>query len=399
MKILIMDIGSKKNSLGGELKVAAQLHAKLGKFFDTYYLGYDSPYLERKNLFLIEREKVIFSKHMHNEVAENWVIRAGYYFWSGRMYNLGISRSKLIEIFESVKPDIVLSNSIMDFPIIRYMKKRMNFKTIYIDHANLSGKVFDNLLSKNSLPFTFGSGIMPLGINYMKKKFFRYFDANVALNLEQKENMEKITKKVYHIPNGITKPKKDEKLINEFLGRFGLKGKFIFLYVGRLFERQKNISALIKAFAKVESENAVLVIIGSGPSYNQYINLARGNKKIIFTGALYDDMLNSAYFASKVFILPSFWEGFSLTILEAASHGLPLILSKPACPRDFAENKIHIETFDPKNVDELSVKMKLMLDSKNYIKAKRESEKIAKHFGEENMISNYISLINLLNKT
>jgi len=104
------------------------------------------------------------------------------------------------------------------------------------------------MLSKNSLPFTLGTGMLGLSINNMKRRFFNFFDANVALNVEQEEVIKKYTQKVAYIPDGVAKPKRDEKAIKRFKERYSLDDKFVILYVGRMFERQKNVSTLIKAF-------------------------------------------------------------------------------------------------------------------------------------------------------
>ncbi len=393
MRVLIIDMGSKMNRFGGEARVAAQLHSKLKRYFETFYLGYETPYLEKKNTFIIEREKLKFSKTMRTGLSESWIMRAGYYFLAGRMHNIGISKDEIKNVFDKVKPDIVISNSLADFPILRYAKKFYSFKSIYIDHVNLSGETFSKFFSKNSLPFTLGTGMFGTSIASMKKKFFSFFDANVALNLEQKEKMEKLTEKVVYIPNGIAKPKKDRKARIRFLERFALNGKFVYLFVGRMFERQKNVSTLIRAFKELKNENIALALVGEGPSLGEYLKIAKGDKRIIFTGPLDDNMLNGAYSASSVFILPSFWEGFSITMLEASSHGLPIIISKPANPSDFRKEGIRLLTFDPRNYKELKSKMELILEPKIYESAKKESEKIAKRFSEARMINDYRELI------
>jgi len=394
-RVLILDMGSKMNRFGGEARVAAQLHSKLSDYFETFYLGYESPYLKcNKNCHIIERGTIKLHSKMKTGLAENWVMRAGYYFLAGRLINIGISRDELKNIFDKIKPDVVISNSLADFPIIRLAKHRFEFKSIYIDHVNLSGDVFKSMLSKNSLPFTLGTGMLGLSINDMKRKFFNFFDANVALNAEQEEGIKKYTQKVAYIPNGIAKPKKDEKAIKRFKERYSLDDKFIVLYVGRMFERQKNVSTLIEAFKKIQDSSMLLLLVGEGPSLSDYIELAKDDKRILFTGGLDDLTLNSAYWLSDIFVLPSFWEGFSITLLEAASHSLPMLLSKKAYPKDFEKLKIDVQSFDPSSADDLANKINEMhSDKKIYDAAKKASQKIANEFNEEKMINRYKELI------
>jgi hypothetical protein len=64
-RVLILDMGSKMNRFGGEARVAAQLHSKLSDYFETFYLGYETPYLERnKNCHIIERGNIKLSSKM-----------------------------------------------------------------------------------------------------------------------------------------------------------------------------------------------------------------------------------------------------------------------------------------------------------------------------------------------
>jgi len=394
-RVLILDMGSKMNRFGGEARVAAQLHSKLSDYFDTFYLGYETPYLERnKNCHIIERDNIKLSSKMKTRLAENWILRAGYYFLAGRLINIGISKDELKNIFDEIKPDVVISNSLADFPIIRLANHWFEFKSIYIDHVNLSGDVFKNMLSKNSLPFTLGTGMLGLSINNMKRRFFNFFDANVALNVEQEEVIKKYTQKVAYIPDGVAKPKRDEKAIKRFKERYSLDDKFVILYVGRMFERQKNVSTLIKAFKKIKDNSMLLLLVGEGPSLSDYIELAKDDKRILFTGGLDDPMLNSAYWLSHIFVLPSFWESFGLSTLEAASHSLPLLLSKKAYQKDFEKLKINIQSFDPNSADDLANKInKMHSDRRLYDAAKRASQNLANEFSEEKMINRYKELI------
>jgi len=394
-RVLILDMGSKMNRFGGEARVAAQLHSKLSEYFETFYLGYETPYLKcNKNCHIIERGTIKLHSKMKTGLAENWIMRAGYYFLAGRLINIGISRDELKKLFDKIKPDVVISNSLADFPIIKLAKRWFEFKSIYIDHVNLSGDVFKGILSKNSLPFTLGTGMLGLSINNMKRKFFNFFDANVALNAGQEEGIKKYTQKVAYIPNGIAKPKRDEKAIKRFKERYSLDDKFIVLYVGRMFERQKNVSTLIKAFKKIQDKSLLLLLVGEGPSLSDYIELAKDDKRILFTGGLDDSMLNSAYWLSDIFVLPSFWEGFSITLLEAASHSLPMLLSKKAYPKDLEKLKINVQSFDPSSADDLANKINEMRSDKNiYDIAKKASQKIANEFSEEKMINRYKELI------
>ena len=106
--------------------------------------------------------------------------------------------------------------------------------------------------------------------------------------------------------------------------------------VGRL-SPEKNQISLIKAFARINKENpdTQLYIIGDGPSLEELrecVNECGMDGKIILTG----NINNPFGLLSKCdcFILPSFYEGQPMVLLEARTLGIPVIMSNFATVRD-----------------------------------------------------------------
>jgi len=113
---------------------------------------------------------------------------------------------------------------------------------------------------------------------------------------------------------------------------YSIKGEFI-LYVGG-FSPRKNIVGLIESFSKLLSsykKDIKLVIAGKqGKSYEIYKNRAEElhiSDKVLFPGFISIDHLPYIYNASKLFVYPSFYEGFGLPPIEAMSCGVPVIAS------------------------------------------------------------------------
>jgi len=129
------------------------------------------------------------------------------------------------------------------------------------------------------------------------------------------------------IANGVNVPLSTPS--TEALGEFGLNaGKYV-LFVGRIVP-EKAPDLLIRAFGRVETDMS-LVIVGDSSYTNEFVDSVRllGSKdsRVVFTGYLFGDRLSQLYSNAAAFVLPSSLEGLPLTLLEAGSHGTPLIAS------------------------------------------------------------------------
>ncbi len=131
---------------------------------------------------------------------------------------------------------------------------------------------------------------------------------------------EELEIKAIVIRNGIPVP--DRKFNNE------VKKKYYILCVGRL-EEAKGIDVLLKAIAILkEKANSSLnaAIVGDGSKKDMLLNLSKslGVENIVqFMGVRKD--VSYLMDASKIFVLPSRWEGLPMVILEAMAHRLPII--------------------------------------------------------------------------
>lgn len=133
--------------------------------------------------------------------------------------------------------------------------------------------------------------------------------------------------KMHTIPNGINISAPVE--IKHINSNFGLNKKDYFLFVGRLVP-EKAIDDLIKAF-KLTKTDKKLVIAGGSAGTDDYVkelkNLAKDDKRIIFTSFVYGETLAELYSNAIAYVSASKLEGLPLTLLEAMSYKLPVILS------------------------------------------------------------------------
>ncbi len=103
-----------------------------------------------------------------------------------------------------------------------------------------------------------------------------------------------------------------------------------FLAVGRFSRQHKGFDLLIDAFNIFAKENAewTLDIVGEGPEeqlYRQKIAQYALERRV----HLYPFTTNiqQYYSQAQVYVLSSRWEGFGLVLVEAMSHGLPVVSS------------------------------------------------------------------------
>jgi glycosyltransferase involved in cell wall biosynthesis len=147
------------------------------------------------------------------------------------------------------------------------------------------------------------------------EKVFSLADAAVVHNDSQARKLG--LKKYFAVTPGFEPPK--AKLYK--LGSF--RGKKI-LFVGRLV-KTKGLADLITACAGMPFEYTLLVV-GDGPDRVEMEKLARDTGvNAIFFGHRSD--VQSFYRAADVFVLPSFSESLSYSMLEAMAAGVPCVVS------------------------------------------------------------------------
>jgi glycosyltransferase involved in cell wall biosynthesis len=101
------------------------------------------------------------------------------------------------------------------------------------------------------------------------------------------------------------------------------------LFVGR-FVPEKSPDLLIRAFGQLD--RPVKLVLAGGSAYTddyaiELQRLAAADPRVVFTGYAYGEALEGLYSNAAAFVLPSALEGLPLTLLEAASHGTPVVAS------------------------------------------------------------------------
>jgi len=162
------------------------------------------------------------------------------------------------------------------------------------------------------------------------------------------------------IPNGVIKPElMDAKIIKS---QYGLSGNDYILFLGRLVP-EKGLRYLIEAFKQVKTDKK-LVIAGDASDTDSFVHeikdMAKDDKRIIFTGFVQGRILQELYSNAYVYVLPSDLEGMPLSLLEAMSYGNCCLVSNiPECT-DVVEDKAVI--FKRGDVIDLQKKLQELCD-------------------------------------
>jgi glycosyltransferase involved in cell wall biosynthesis len=152
--------------------------------------------------------------------------------------------------------------------------------------------------------------------------------------------------KVYLIPNFIP---------GAGVGGIGLnRREFMALFVGRLATYHKGLDLLAEIINRVESSgdtsDMAFHIIGSGKDGEGIVEKLEGTyKNVKWLGFVSDKKLVEEYGAASMLLLPSRYEGFSVSLIEAQSHGLPAVAFNVRGPRDMLKSReqgVLIETFN-----------------------------------------------------
>ncbi len=174
--------------------------------------------------------------------------------------------------------------------------------------------------------------------HFFDKRYFQQAAAIVALTGAEADSIRRIglTNRIEVIPNGvdvrrfangITRRQLEEKLPQ-------IRSRRIVLFLGRLHPI-KGIAALVTAFKWVRAQHADAILVVAGPDENGYRKKLEHQayhegllEDTLFLGLVVGDLKVGLLRHSEVFVLPSYSEGFPITVLEALASHLPVILTK-----------------------------------------------------------------------
>ena len=152
----------------------------------------------------------------------------------------------------------------------------------------------------------------------------------------------------------------------EVRSKYKLQLPYIF-YVGG-WEKRKNISFLVKAFAESGLNGVELVLAGGkDQQLSQLLQLGESlkiNNRLRLLGWVDDTELPALYAEAVCFVYPSEYEGFGLQLCEAMAVGCPVLAARSSClPEVLGDGG---ETFRLDDLKELSTLLSQLCENKNF---------------------------------
>ena len=295
------------------------------------------------------------------------------------------------------------------FIIYKYLLFFKKIKPKFILSFTIKPNIYASLISR-ILKIKIINNISGLGTVFIKKNFItilviQLYKLSISKSFkvffQNKDDMEYfISKKITNKNNSFLIPGSGIDLNKFKYKKLDAMKSISFLYLGRLIW-DKGLFELFEAIKRIKPRynNINFNFVGSIDYSNKtYI------KKDIIDDLINKKMINFYNFQentikfienSSCIILPSYREGLSRTLLEAASIGRPIITSDvPGC-RDVVTNNFNGFICKVKSVDDLenNIIKFINLDNNKKIEFGINSRKIANNFDEKIVIKRYLDFI------
>ncbi len=194
-----------------------------------------------------------------------------------------------------------------------------------------------------------------------------------AFDVSKKESYAKEIRKQYNIS--------DSDLVVGFVGRLG---------------REKGCNEIFKAFKEIRKKftNAKLLFVGPiekeetiEPELLKYFNSC---PDIIITGRVSN--VEKYTSAMDVFVLPSYREGFGMSVVEASAMEVPVVVTKYPGPSSAMKENVTGYSVDVKDVENLTERIIYLLSNPDEAKSlgKNGRKYVEEHFDQKEFIKRYM---------
>jgi len=165
------------------------------------------------------------------------------------------------------------------------------------------------------------------------------------------------------IPNGVPTPEfPTPHLRDEVRSRLELNGDCVVTLVASL-RAEKRIPDFIEAISQLRGDGVPIrgLVAGGGPDLESLrsLSISQGNA-VAMLGQIQD--VDRIWAASDIAVLTSSHEVLSMTLLEAMSHGLPLVTTDVGASRELCVSGVNGFTVPVGDVEELKGRLRLLTE-------------------------------------
>lgn len=288
-----------------------------------------------------------------------------------------------------------LKKSIVDFEVVQLQGYRSHQSNITHHYARKSSTPYVLQAHGSVLPF------------YQKVELKRIYDyvwgyrilkeASALIALTDVERGQYVSMgveydKIKVIPNGIDLADfSNLPPRGTFKSMFGIEGRSLILFLGRI-HRIKGLDLLLDAFGDLASKRTDISLAFVGPdggyldTLNTLVAKASLGGRVLVAGSLYGREKLAAYVDADVYVLPSEYEAFPNTVLEAWGCEVPVIVTEECTISDFVRKAGLVVKRDR---SELSKALTSLLDNPPLRKelGKRGNELVRSEFSLEKTIA------------
>jgi len=265
---------------------------------------------------------------------------------------------------------------------------------VEIVHANtaLAGFALAKNLGEVPLMYTCHNGLWLEEVVHTQEHVIRLVEgyamrksvAVIALNNAMKRNI--VAKagvneaKTIVVPNGVdTEFFRPGVPADDIVERFGLEGRRVILFVGRV-TYGKGVHVLLKAFSILVKQYPDIKLAVVGPLSDHfgrgevsgyarmlitYAEKVLPRNSYIFTGTADKQTLRKLYSVAYVCVLPSYFEAFGMALIEAMASGCPVIGSNVGGIPDIIINGYNGLLFRRGDYVDLASKLEILLEDES----------------------------------
>lgn len=316
--------------------------------------------------------------------------------WNGIEIRTAVFLAKLARklplIVKDYQPDIILFSSMVTASLARITRNKIDIPMVTINHGQ-----------DVKMPISMYQKFVP--------SVFEALDGVISVSRATREECIKRgmePDKGIALPNGfdLTHAKEipdklDSRKELEHLFNIDLHNKSLLLTVGRQVKRKGHEWFITEVFPKINSD-VVYIAIGEGPEHSRLIEVKKElphKNKIIFVGKQPDDILQKAYAAADVFIMPNIpiegdMEGFGIVLLEANLASTPAVAADLEGIKDVVENGKNGYKIPVRDSEAFASKIDETLNM-NYLALSNSSRNyVIQNFAWNRVAEQYISYLN-----